>query len=66
MEQKQKKSEGRAKLTIEIMPLEQGSRVKPFKKVMEFNINLEDLPLKVSAASARLISSADKLAEEMC
>ncbi len=62
----QKKSDGIAKITIEITPTEKGTRVKPFKKVLEFHIKQEDLPLKVSAESARTIPKANKLAEEMC
>ncbi len=66
MEKKKAKSQGIAKITIEITPTEKGAKVKPFKKVIEFHVNDEDLPLKVSAESSRVITKAYKLAEEMC
>lgn len=66
MEQKKARSEGIAKITIEISPAEKGSKVKPFRKVLEFHINREDLPLRVSAESAKVITKAKLLAEEMC
>ncbi|KAF0145302.1 MAG: hypothetical protein FD156_1133 [Nitrospirae bacterium] len=59
-------SEGVAKITIEISPTEKDSKIKPFKKVLEFHINREDLPIKVSAESAKVITKAFTLAEEMC
>lgn len=66
MVQKKTQSEGIVKITIEITPTEKETKIKPFKKVMEFGINQEDLPLKVSAESAKVIAKAYKLAEEMC
>jgi len=62
----QKKADGIAKITIEITPTEKGTRVKPFKKVLEFRVSEENLPLKVSAESVRGLTKAAKLAEEMC
>ena len=61
-----KKASGIAKITIEITPTEKGTKVKPFKKVLEFRVSEENLPLKVSAEAARGLTRADKLAEEMC
>lgn len=66
MEQKKAYSDGIAKISIEISPTEKGSKVKPYSKVLEFNINYEDLPLRVFAESAKVITKAFILAEEMC
>ena len=59
-------SEGLVKIIIEITPGEKESRVKSFKKVMEFPVDYEDLPLRVSANSAKVVRKALTLAEEMC
>jgi hypothetical protein len=59
-------SEGLVKIIIEITPVEKESRVKSFKKVMEFSVDYEDLPLRVTANSAKVVRKALMLAEEMC
>lgn len=66
MVQKKSQSDGTAKITIEITPTGDGARVKPYRKVLEFRINHEDLPLKVSAESAKVVTRAHLLAQEMC
>ncbi len=54
------------KITIEIQPTERKSNVKEFRKVLEFQVDEADLPLKVQAHSARTVRQAIMLAEEMC
>jgi hypothetical protein len=58
--------DGTVKITIEIIPSEGKTQVKPFKKVMEFPVSHKDLPLKVSAHSARVVTTEMRLSEEMC
>ena len=58
--------EAMAKVTIEIIPLTKETRVKKFHRVMEFPIAAEDLPLRLSAESARKVMKKLLLSEEMC
>jgi len=66
MAEARKSQEGLVKITIEITPSEEDSKVRPFKKAMEFHISYDDLPIKVFAESARVVTRAERLAEEMC
>ena len=59
-------AEGSVKITVEITPTEKGSRVKPYHKILEFQVNHEDLPLRVFAESGRVVAKSVSLAEEMC
>ncbi len=54
------------KVTVEIRPTERKSGVKEFRKVIEFQVDEADLPLRVQAHSARTEKEAAILAEEMC
>lgn len=63
---KTKEKDAMVKVTIEIRPTERKSNVKEFRKVMEFHVDEADLPLKVQAHSARIVTQAVLLSEEMC
>jgi hypothetical protein len=63
---KTSKMEGMVKVTIEIAPSAKDSRVKEFRRVMEFPVAYEDLPLRLAAESARKEMQNVVLSEEMC
>lgn len=58
--------EGIVKITVEIEPGREKTRIKPFRKVIEFPVKHADLPLRISAYSAKDISEKGKMAEQMC
>lgn len=60
------KREAMVKVTIEINPTTKDSRVQEFRRVMEFPVSREDLPLRLSAESARKVMKNLVLSEEMC
>lgn len=60
------KKEAIVKVTIEITPTVKESRVKKFNRTMEFSVAAEDLPLRLSAESARKGMKNLVLSEEMC